>query len=65
MSAKAETIGAGVEIVKISADCDFVFCLLIRKLQPFEILQWAKESQWTKQRTSNSTSEIQIIFSLQ
>ena len=41
------------------------FCPLIRKLQAFEILKWAKESQWTKQRTSNFTREIQLIFSLQ
>ena len=41
------------------------FCPLIRKLQAFEILEWAKESQWTKQRTSNFTREIQFIFSLQ
>ena len=40
------------------------FCPLIRKLQAFEILKWAKESQWTKQRTSNFTREIQLfIFS--
>ena len=42
-----------------------MFCPLIRKLQAFEILKWTKESQWTKQRTSNFTREIQLIFSLQ
>ena len=41
------------------------FCPLIRKLQAFEILKWAQESQWRKQRTSNFTREIQLIFSLQ
>ena len=77
MSAKAETLGAGVEKMKISADRDnlitknipwdltkkmnthtLCFCPLIRKLQAFEILKWAKESQWTKQRTSNFTREF-------
>ena len=38
------------------------FCPLIRKLQAFEILKWAQESQWRKQRTSNFTREIQLIF---
>ena len=38
------------------------FCPLIRKLQAFEILKWAEESQWTKQRTSNFTREIQLIY---
>ena len=41
------------------------FCPLIRKLQSFEILKWAQGSQWRKQRTSNFTREIQLIFSLQ
>ena len=41
------------------------FCPLIRKLQAFEILKWAQESQWRKQRISNFTREIQLIFSLQ
>ena len=41
------------------------FCPLIRKLQAFEILEWAQGSQWKKQRTSNFTREIQLIFSLQ
>ena len=41
------------------------FCPLIRKLQAFEILKWAQGSQWRKQRTSNFTREIQLIFSLQ
>ena len=41
------------------------FCPLIQKLQAFEILKWAQGSQWRKQRTSNSTREIQLIFSLQ
>ena len=38
------------------------FCPLIRKLLAFRILKWGKESQWTKQRTSNFTPEIQLIF---
>ena len=42
---------------------NFVFCPLIRKLQAFEILKWAQGSQWRKQRTSNFTREIQLIFS--
>ena len=41
------------------------FCPLIRKLQTFEILKWAQGRQWRKQRTSNFTHEIQLIFSLQ
>ena len=41
------------------------FCPLLRKLQAFEILKWAKGIQWKKQRTSNFTREIQLIFSLQ
>ena len=43
----------------------FCFCPLIRKLQAFEILKWAQGSQWRKQRISNFTREIQLIFSLQ
>ena len=39
------------------------FYPLIRKSQAFEILKWAKGSQWRKQRTSNFTREIQLIFS--
>ena len=84
MTAKTETIRAGVEKVKISANpdnlitqnfpCDLTkkmnthtlcFCPLIRKLQENEILKWAQGSQWRKQRTSNFTREIQLIFSLQ
>ena len=41
------------------------FCPIIRKLQAFEILHWAKETQWTKHRTCNFTGEIQLLFSLQ
>ena len=41
------------------------FCSLIRKFQAIVILKWAKECQRTKQRTSNVTREIQLIFSLQ
>ena len=41
------------------------FSPLIRKLQAFEILLWAQGSQWRKQRKSNFTREIQLIFSLQ
>ena len=80
MSAKTETIGAGVEKVKISANPDNLitkvfnltkkmnthtmwFCPLIRKLQAFEILKWAQRGQWRKQRTSNFTREIQLMFS--
>ena len=83
MSAKAETIGPGVEKVKFqqiatihyqNIPCDLTkkmnthtlcFCPLLRKLQAFIILKWAKESQWTKQRTTKFTREIQLIFSLQ
>ena len=77
-----ETIRAGVEKVKISANpdnyqnypCDLTkkmnthtlcFCPLIRKFKAFEILKWAQGNQWRKQRTSNFTREIQLIFSLQ
>ena len=42
----------------------FCFCPLIRKLQAFEILKWGQGSQWRKQRTSNFTHGIQLIFSL-
>ena len=38
------------------------FCPLLRKLQAFEILKWAQGSQWRKQRISNFTREIQLIF---
>ena len=38
------------------------FCPLTSKLQAFEMLKWARESQWRKQRTSNFTREIQLIF---
>ena len=84
MSAKAKTIGAGVEKNENfsrlqqfnyqNIPCDLTkkinthtlcFCPLIRKLQGVEILNWAKESQWTRQRTSNFTCEIQLKFSLQ
>ena len=37
-------------------------CPLIRKLQAFEILKWAKESQWKKQRTSNFTVKYNLYF---
>ena len=36
-----------------------MFCPVLRKLQAFGILKWAQGSQWRKQRTSNSTHEIQ------
>ena len=80
--AKTETVGAGAEKVKITANPDnlitkifpcnlakktnthtLCFCPLIRKLQAFEILEWAQRGQWRKQRTSNFTHEIQLIFS--
>ena len=35
----------------------------IRKLQALENLKWAQGSQWRKQRISNFTREIQLIFS--
>ena len=38
-------------------------CGFVRKLQAFEILNWALWSQWRKQRTSNFTREMQLIFS--
>ena len=37
-------------------------CPLIRKLQVFEILKQAQASQWRKQRTSNCSREILLIF---
>ena len=82
MTAKTETIGAGVEKVKIfskswkcynqNCPCDLTkkmnthmlyFCPLIRKLQMIEILKWAQRIQCRKQRSSNFTREIQLIFS--
>ena len=81
MSAKTETIGAGVEkvknfsktrqsnyqkfpynLTKIMNTHTLYFCPQIRKLQVFEILKWAQESQWRKQRTPASTREIQLIL---
>ena len=77
MLAKTGTIGAGVEKVSRQINyqnfsCDLTkkmntnslcFRTLIRKLQAFEILKWAQESKWRKQRTSNFTCEIQLVFS--
>ena len=40
-----------------------MFCPLISKLQTFEILKWAQGIQCRKQRPSNSTREIQLLFS--
>ena len=34
------------------------FCPLLRKLLAFEILTWANESQWTKQRTLHPISPV-------
>ena len=57
-------------LITIFFSCDLTknthtlcFCPLIRKLKAFEILKWAQGSQWRKQRTSNFTCEIQLIFS--
>ena len=71
-SRKSENFSKSGQIYYQNVPCDLTkkmnthtlcFCPLIRKLQAFEILKWAKWSQGRKQRTSYFTREIQLIFS--
>ena len=67
ISANPENLIAKIflDLIKKMNTHTLCFCPLIRKLQAFEILKWTQGSQWRKQRTSNFTREIQLIFSLQ